>query len=354
MTFDNPVSISADTTYVASYHSNGHYTATGNFFISEYTNGDGSLSTPAAAGVYTYGASDLLPTSTSNANYWVDVLFGPSGATPLPLPPVANNDSGFVATENTELRIPAAALLANDTDASGFSLSILDVSNLSNGTVTYDSNTDTVIFTPTTDYAGTASFNYSVSDGNGGSASATVSLLVNVNDPSTLSLFNPATTPSIVTVNDPSAVELGVKFQASTDGSITGLRFYKGPDNDGAHTADLWNATTGELLATTPFTDETPEGWQQVNFTQPVQITGGETYVASYHTSGNYSADPNLFATAITNTNANESLTLTAPSSAASGGNGVYAYGSDSLMPTNSFNATSYGVDVIFKGQLAA
>ena len=77
--------------------------------------------------------------------------------------------------------------------------------------------------------------------------------------------------------------------------------------------------------------------------------------MASYHTSGNYSADPNLFATAITNTtNANGSLTLTAPSSAASGGNGVYAYGSDSLMPTNSFNATSYGVDVIFKGQLAA
>ena len=354
VTFDNPASISADTTYVASYHSNGHYTATGNFFISEYTNGDGSLSTPVAAGVYTYGAGDQFPTGTSNANYYVDVLFAPSGAAPSPLPPVANNDSGFVATENTEWSIPAAALLANDTDASGFSLSILDVSDLSGGTVTYNPSTELVTFTPTTDYAGTASFNYSVSDGNGSSASATVSLLVN--DPSTLSLFNPATTPSIVTVNDPSSVELGVKFQASTDGIITGLRFYKGPDNDGTHTADLWNATTGASLATATFTNETPDGWQQVNFAAPVPITAGTTYVASYHTSGNYSADPNLFATAITNTitNANESLTLTAPSSAASGGNGVYAYGSDSLMPTNSFNATSYGVDVIFKGQLAA
>ena len=34
-------------------------------------------------------------------------------------PPVANNDSGFVATENTALSIPASALLANDTDPNG-------------------------------------------------------------------------------------------------------------------------------------------------------------------------------------------------------------------------------------------
>ena len=345
VTFDNPASISADTTYVASYHSNGHYTATGNFFISEYTNGDGSLSTPAAAGVYTYGASDLFPTATSDANYYVDVLFAPSGAAPPPLPPVANNDSGFVATENTALSIPASGLLANDTDPNGLPLSITGLGDLSNGTASYDSNTQSVIFTPTTGYTGTASFTYSISDAEGGSASAIVSLLVN--DPTSASLFDPAISPSIVTVNDPSSVELGVKFQASTDGDVTGLRFYKGPDNDGTHVADLWTAT-GNLLASATFTNETPEGWQQVNFSEPVPITAGETYVASYHTSGNYSADPNLFNTALTNG------PLTAPSSAESGGNGVYAYGSDSLMPTNSFNATSYGVDVLFKGQLAA
>ena len=144
----------------------------------------------------------------------------------------------------------------------------------SNGTASYDPNTQSVIFTPTTGYTGTASFKYSITDANGGNASATASLLVN--DPSTLSLFNPTTTPSIVTVNDPSSVELGVKFQASTDGEITGLRFYKGPDNDGTHTADLWNATTGDLLATATFTNETPEGWQQVNFSEPVAITAGD------------------------------------------------------------------------------
>jgi hypothetical protein len=32
---------------------------------------------------------------------------------------------------------------------------------------------------------------------------------------------------------------------------------------------------------------------------------------------------------------------------------GVYAYGSSGLLPTNGFNSTSYGVDVLFKAQLA-
>lgn len=125
-----------------------------------------------------------------------------------------------------------------------------------------------------------------------------------------------------------------------------GLRFYKGPSNTGPHVANLWSST-GSLLATASFTNETASGWQQVNFATPVNITAGTTYVASYHTNGNYSADPNYFAAAHT------SGPLTAPSSASSGGNGVYAYGGSSLFPTSSYNATSYGVDVLFKAQIA-
>ncbi|MDB5564437.1 MAG: hypothetical protein JWP84_1003, partial [Tardiphaga sp.] len=96
------------------------------------------------------------------------------------------------------------------------------------------------------------------------------------------------------------------------------------------------------------FTNETASGWQQVPFANPVTIAAGTTYVASYHTNGNYSADPNYFATAHT------SGPLTAPSSAASGGNGVYAYGSGGLFPTNTYNSNSYGVDVLFRAQLVA
>jgi hypothetical protein len=201
-----------------------------------------------------------------------------------------------------------------------------------------------VTFTPNADYSGTASFSYSIIDTGGGTASATASLLVN--DPTTDSLFNPTTAPSIAAANDPSAIEVGVKFRAAENGAIMGLRFYKGPGNTGPHVADLWSAS-GTLLATATFTNETPSGWQQVNFSSPVAVTASTTYVASYHTaSGDYSADPNLFATTLING------PLTAPSSSSSGGNGVYAYGSGSLFPTNSFNSTSYGVDVVFKPQL--
>jgi hypothetical protein len=83
-----------------------------------------------------------------------------------------------------------------------------------------------------------------------------------------------------VTVNDPNSVELGFKFQASTNGSIMGVEFYKGPQNTGTHVADLWTAT-GTLLATATFTNETASRWQQVNFSNPVAITAGTTYVAS-------------------------------------------------------------------------
>ena len=161
-----------------------------------------------------------------------------------------------------------------------------------------------------------------------------------------MSLFSPTSTPSVITNNDPNAVELGFKFTSSQAGQITGIEFYKGPQNTGTHVADLWSAT-GTLLATATFTGETASGWQQVNFATPVPITAGTTYVASYHTNvGEYSATANQFANAVT------SGPLTAPSSSSSGGNGVYSYGSSSLFPTSAYNATSYGVDVLFKPQL--
>ena len=48
---------------------------------------------------------------------------------------------------------------------------------------------------------------------------------------------------------DGSAVELGVKFRTSSNGFITGIRFYKGANNTGTHVGHLWTRT-GTLLAT--------------------------------------------------------------------------------------------------------
>src|SRR5207248_9264418 len=91
------------------------------------------------------------------------------------------------------------------------------------------------------------------------------------------------------------------------------------------------------------FTNETASGWQQVNFSSPVSITAGTTYIASDQTNvGEYSANSNYFTNALTNG------PLTAPSSSSSGGNGVYAYGSSNPFPNNTFNSSNYWVDIVF------
>ena len=343
VSFNSPVSITAGTTYVASFHSDGHYATTSNYFKTDHVSG--LLTAPANSnGVYTYGNANLFPTSSFGAtNYWVDVVYSPNGTANLP--PVAANDSGLNATINTALTIPGATLLANDSDPNGDPIAITGVSGGVNGAAAFNAQTNTVTFTPNANYTGNASFNYAISDGKGGVATANAALIVS--DPAVSSLFSVSSTPGTINSNDPKAVELGVKFQASADGEIDGIRFYKGPNNTGAHVANLWTST-GTLLASATFTNETASGWQQVNFASPVSITAGTTYVASYHTNGNYSESDNFFANALTNG------PLTAPSSASIGGNGVYAYGSASLFPTSSFGSTNYDVDVLFRSHLAA
>ncbi|MBX5235033.1 DUF4082 domain-containing protein [Rhizobium sp. NLR4a] len=160
---------------------------------------------------------------------------------------------------------------------------------------------------------------------------------VTVSGPSYTSLFGSAT-PAVVNTNDTSAVELGFKFQTSVAGTVTGIRFYKGSQDTGTHTGSLWSST-GTRIATLTFANETASGWQTAYFTSPVSLTAGQTYTASYHTNtGHYSSTTGYFTSNVT------SGPLTAPAS----GNGVYAYGSNSLFPTATFQSTNYWVDVMF------
>lgn len=107
--------------------------------------------------------------------------------------PVAADDS--VSTdENTAATVD---VLANDSDPDGDSLTVTDASGASHGTTSVVSNQ--VVYTPATDYYGSDSFTYTISDGNGGTASATVSVTVNqvVAPPTSVTPQAPtATTPS--------------------------------------------------------------------------------------------------------------------------------------------------------------
>jgi VCBS repeat-containing protein len=161
---------------------------------------------------------------------------------------------------------------------------------------------------------------------------------VTLTGPSYTTLFPGSATPAIVNTTDASAVELGVKFESSVAGTVSGIRFFKSDQDTGVHTGELWSST-GVELATVTFTNESDSGWQTATFSNPVTITPGAIYIASYHTNvGHYSNTGNYFTTNV----------VSGALTALAAGNGVFTYGSTSLFPTSTFQSTNFWVDVMF------
>jgi T1SS-143 domain-containing protein len=132
--------------------------------------GSDVLFTPTAG--YTGAASFDYTTSdghggTSTTTVTVDVT---GNAAPIALQDVVSG------TANTPLTIASTTLLSNDTDPNGDPLTISAVLDATHGTVALVDGS--VVFTPTKDYVGDASFSYTISDGHGGTASASVSLTI--------------------------------------------------------------------------------------------------------------------------------------------------------------------------------
>ena len=156
------------------------------------------------------------------------------------------------------------------------------------------------------------------------------------------SIWTDTQSPAQAAIASASSVELGVKFRASQDGFIQGIRFFKGAGNTGTHIGRLWSRT-GAKLAEATFVAESGTGWQQAWFAQPVAVSAGTTYVASYLApNGHYAFTAAAFAAAGVTRGP-----LTALPDGADGGNGVYLYGTGGF-PVNTFNSANYGVDVLF------
>lgn len=156
------------------------------------------------------------------------------------------------------------------------------------------------------------------------------------------SAFPTSAVPAIASAEDTTSVELGVKFRTTQNGTITGIRFYKGSSNRGTHVATLWSAS-GAPLAKATFSNETATGWQEVRFASPVAVIANTTYVASYFAPlGGYSKNERFFATAVTNG------PIRLLSDSESRGNGVYRYGASGF-PTQTYNQSNYWVDVVFQ-----
>jgi len=348
--FISPVAISANTTYVASYHTTGYAVDSGYFTSS------GANNPPLRAlasgldglnGVYQYGSGGFPSQSYNASNYWVDVLFN-TVIPPDTTPPTAsvsptNGASGVASTAN----ITAAFSEAVDpaTIGSG-TFELRDSSNvLVPAAVTYD----VAIRKATLDPAAALALGTTYTATLKGGPTGVRDLAGNALAGDVVTTFTTLTCPCNIWSNaalpaaveaDPNPVELGVKFRSDLNGFITGLRFYKGVGVTGPHVGSLWTST-GTLLAQVTFTNETTSGWQQANFAAPVVINADTTYVASYHTTG-YAVDPGYFASSGV-----DNSPLRALADGVDGSNGVFAYGSGGF-PSSSYNSGNYWVDVVF------
>ena len=131
------------------------------------------------------------------------------------------------------------------------------------------------------------------------------------------------------------------------------MRFYKSTANTGSHVGNLWT-NSGTLLATGTFSGESATGWQQLNFTTPVDITAGTTYVASYYAPrGHYSVSSEYYYTpSPVGGNSLDSPPLHAINANRGGANGVYSYSGSSTFPSSTFDGENYAVDVVFAPKL--
>jgi hypothetical protein len=160
---------------------------------------------------------------------------------------------------------------------------------------------------------------------------------------STYSFWSGSPLPANADEPDGNPVNLGVSFQSTQAGFVTGIRFYRSAANVGPHVVTLWNGS-GQKLAQATASNETASGWQVATFDARVPIAANTLYVASYFApAGHYANDNGFFGQALT------SGPLVAPASGASGGNGLYTYASGVAFPTQSYRSTNYWVDVQFQ-----
>ena len=250
--FQNPIPVTANTTYVVSYFApQGHYAADGNFFASSgVDNGPLHALSNAIAngnGVYQYGPTGGFPSNTyQSSNYWVDVVFTTTAPGPDTTPPTVTSFTPAAGGANVNVNANVTVTFneaMNAATVNGTTVELRDPSNaLVSSAVSYDAGSLTATLNPTASLSGGTTYTARVK---GGSTDPRVkdvagnALAANVTWTFTTAVVTPPPTcpcsvwassaaPANPLENDGDAVELGLKFRSDRDGVITGVRFYKG------------------------------------------------------------------------------------------------------------------------------
>jgi len=158
-------------------------------------------------------------------------------------PPTAGNDS---ATVDEDSVANSVNVLANDTDADGDTPAITSVTQASHGSVAITGGGTGLTYTPTPDYNGPDSFTYTISDGRGGTDTATVSVTVtNTPDAPVLesignkSVDENTTLTFSINATDPDGDTLEYSVQQLPPGATFASPFVWTPDYDDAGTYEV-------------------------------------------------------------------------------------------------------------------
>lgn len=332
--FATPVSVLPGNLYVASYLApSGGYQAEAGGLSQPIVRWP--LRTPSDAGRYSYPSG--YPGAKSGANYFVDPIFGSPPDTP---PQVSALDPA-----DTSSSVPTSSTIGVQ-----FSMAIqpgsAQVVVSTNGTNVQGTNSQSspgapLVFTPSSTLAPATQYQVTVSGAKSLSGIPMAAAWTGQFTTSGLAvcpctLMPSLSQPASADGGDPNAITVGVRFTPTTDGFISGIRYFRSAANTGQHTGGLYNSA-GVKLADVTFNDQ-GTGWQTGSLSKQVAVTAGATYVAGvYMPNGHYSASPAFFNSEYRN----EPLVGIA---------GVYVYGSNQ-MPTASYNGTNYSVDVVFTTQ---
>jgi hypothetical protein len=406
--FSQPVSITANTTYVVSYYApKGHYSADANAFTNSGVDDPplhalaNGVDGPNGVYAYTTSSTGTFPNASFRAtNYWVDVVYTSSNT--YPITGVLSGPGGAGAT----VSISGPESLSTTTDSSGN----YAFDGLVNGSYTVTPSHSGVTFSPTSksvsiNGGGASGVNFTatvtnpmsisgtITNGAGatvnltGAASATVTAdssgnysftgLLGGSYVVTPSASGEIFTPGSQSVTLSSASATGVNFSAQTCNCISVWQSSKTPAvvdaNDGTpvelgmrfrsdvngvvvgvrfYKASTNTGThvghlwtnTGTNLATVTFTNETASGWQQATFSSPVALTAGTTYVISYFAPKGHYSADSNYFA----TQPFDNPPLHALANGTDGSDGVYLYTSTGGYPTSTYASTNYWVDVLF------
>jgi hypothetical protein len=279
--FVTPVAIQSNTTYIASYLSNGGYFAISPGFFSS----TGVTNAPLTAlqsgvdgpnGVFRYGGG--FPNSGNTANYWVDVLFSE----------ISNTSTTYDLTSITDTKGCTSSgalhsLTVTTSPSPAGSISATET-NVCEGSAV------NLMFNAT---SGTGPFTLAINGTNYSNIQSNVPFSVGnaTYTTSAATIWNPSLIGGTQSV-DNAPTELGIRFKAAQAGTITKIRFYKTGTDILNFTGSIWAVgNTASPLATANYTSDETSGWKEIVFTTPIAITANTSYIASY-----FSPSPNYYA----------------------------------------------------------